>query len=197
MDRQLRHGQEMRIGRLEELAHRSVGVNVNAADQVVARRDDRDLALLLLDDHSAGTARLNRRPFGDEDDLVQADPERAPALVAIGGAGLTQVDVPGIANPNEAGLHVDPVRQPAELAGSDLSGDLEAVAEDIDVDRDSLVVLFAAGEPVVIAVGVRCAERSPDRVEARRRSEAAVGAPAVRVAESDGRIADEGARAES
>ena len=142
----------MRIGGLEELSQGSVGVDVEATLQSVARRDDRDPAPLLLDDRRSRTRRLHGRPFGHYDYLAQADPQRALPLIEFGAARLAQVDVQGIANGDEARLHVEPVRQAAELAGLDLPGDLEAIPEDLHVDRDAIGLQLALAAPVVTAL---------------------------------------------
>src|ERR1035437_4351546 len=102
------------------------------------------------------------------------------------------MDVPRIANLDEPGLHVDPVRKSIELAGADLAGDLEARPKDVDVHGQAIGRVVALDEPVVVALGGRRAERSPDGVESRRCDEAVVGAWAVQLAETDrGRIAEQ------
>ena len=74
---------------------------------------------------------------------MQTDPQHAVSSIGMGGALLAEVDLHGIANLDEARLHVEPVRQAVELAGPDLTRDLEAVAQNLDVER-------RAGDPAAM-----------------------------------------------
>src|ERR1035437_1383033 len=101
------------------------------------------------------------------------------------------MDVPRIANLDEPGLRVDPVRKSIELAGADLAGDLEARPKDVDVHGQAIGRIVAPDQPVVVALGGRRAERPPDGVESGRGGEAVLGAWAVHLAERDrGRTAE-------
>ena len=101
----------------------------------------------------------------------------------------------GILHLHETGLHVDPVREAIELPGSDMTGYLEAIAEDLHGLEDPIQSVLTP-EPAIVDRRNWPAERSPDRVETRaagtrRRSRS------DRVVEPDGEAVGRGARAEA
>ena len=74
----------MRIGRLQDLFHRSEGVDVQVPFQAVARGHDSHAAAFLLNHGCPGTDRLYGGPLGNQHDLVQSKPERTCLVILVG-----------------------------------------------------------------------------------------------------------------